>query len=266
MTLPAVERHRQSFARLLRGRGLEIGALMNPTPLPHATEVLFSDILTGEQIDRLYPGSTHPDIISDSEQFPTVDSQAFDFVIANHVLEHVTSPIRALSEWHRILKPGGLLLMALPDKRFTFDRRRQRTTLDHLVEDFRSDAPPHDLNRVHLLEWAEHVEGLTPGTGAFDTWVASQLANGYSVHNHVWVAQDLFELLDWMRLNTPAVFAPERWANSSPARGEFVLLLRALPERGTVTFAGARTRARLQHPLLELSALATRAARRLRPR
>lgn len=38
----------------------------------------------------------------------------FDFVIANHVLEHVDDDIRALSEIHRVLKPGGIAILQTP--------------------------------------------------------------------------------------------------------------------------------------------------------
>ena len=55
-----------------------------------------------------------------------------DFIIANHLLEHVADPIGALEEWYRLLRPDGILFLALPDKRVTFDKDRPRTTLDHV--------------------------------------------------------------------------------------------------------------------------------------
>jgi SAM-dependent methyltransferase len=194
----AAARTRLRFAHDLRGRGLEIGALQNPMPLPRATHVTYSDVLTVEQLDRVYPGSTHPDIISNSERFPTVPDDSFDFVVANHVLEHVCDPIGALREWHRILRQDGHLLMAVPDKRLTFDHRRRRTPLAHLVADHRSDLPEHERNRCHLLEWAQFVEGLRPGTPEFDRWISDQLARGYSVAG----ARSL--LLVWIRKRLPS--------------------------------------------------------------
>ena len=38
----------------------------------------------------------------------------FDLIICNHVLEHVSSPQRALAEFHRCLSPGGLLIAQTP--------------------------------------------------------------------------------------------------------------------------------------------------------
>jgi len=262
-----VDRKRQAFARHLRGRGLAIGAFRNPMPLPRATEILFSDILTAEEFERAYPGSQPPDIISDSERFPTVEDGAFDFVVANSVLEHMSDPIRALQEWHRILRDGGLLMMAVPDKRFTFDHRRLRTPLAHLVSDHHSARPAHELNKCHLLEWAEHVERLAPGTPEFERWVSAQLAQGYSVHNHVWVAQDLLELVRWLNQHTRAIYSLTKWSNSSPLRGEFILLLRArkhVKPRSGPALAIPRAVALLEHPVLQLSAFARRAVTHLR--
>ncbi|WP_180128970.1 class I SAM-dependent methyltransferase [Rhodoferax sp. BLA1] len=41
-------------------------------------------------------------------------SASFDFVIANHVLEHVADDARALSEIRRVLRPGGLAILQTP--------------------------------------------------------------------------------------------------------------------------------------------------------
>ena len=40
---------------------------------------------------------------------------AFDIVIAKHVVEHLSHPEQAISEMSRVLKPGGLLILATPN-------------------------------------------------------------------------------------------------------------------------------------------------------
>jgi SAM-dependent methyltransferase len=38
----------------------------------------------------------------------------YDFVVCSHVLEHVDDPVKAVSELHRVLKPGGVAILMVP--------------------------------------------------------------------------------------------------------------------------------------------------------
>ena len=223
----AVHGHRLRYQSLIRGRGMEIGALNCPYPVLKGVEVLYSDILTPEQIDASYPGSKHPDIVSNGESFPTIADNSMDFLIANHVLEHVTDPIGSISEWHRILKPGGILLMAVPDKRFTFDSERERTRLSHLLDDHNSGLDPAVLNLPHLKDWATHVEKLQEGSPEWQEWVDREIREGYSVHNHVWIMEDIREVLDYLKREKDAHFSIAECNDTQPGDMEFIFALRA---------------------------------------
>jgi SAM-dependent methyltransferase len=57
----------------------------------------------------LYPAS--PDIRKiDATAIPFCND-TFDFLIANHVLEHIPDYCKALSEFYRVLKPGGIAIL-----------------------------------------------------------------------------------------------------------------------------------------------------------
>ena len=43
------------------------------------------------------------------------EKETFDAIIMNHVIEHVTLPIEIITECHRILKKGGVLVMITPN-------------------------------------------------------------------------------------------------------------------------------------------------------
>lgn len=53
------------------------------------------------------------DIISDITKIP-VEPNSFDAILCSEVLEHVSNPLAAVSEFSRILKPGGILLITAP--------------------------------------------------------------------------------------------------------------------------------------------------------
>lgn len=70
-----------------------------------------------------FPGSigvdnnaaTRADVICELDHFPyPFRDGIFDQVRAIHVIEHVENVIRTMEEFHRLLKPGGRLVMATP--------------------------------------------------------------------------------------------------------------------------------------------------------
>src|SRR6476469_2809969 len=106
-----------------RGSGIEVGALHHPLPVPHA-KVTYVDRLPVETLRSHYPELAHEplapiSVLATAEDLSPIRTDSQDFVIANHLLEHCQNPIRALAEFDRVLKPGGILYLALPDKRFT---------------------------------------------------------------------------------------------------------------------------------------------------
>ena len=55
------------------------------------------------------------DIVGDASDALPFDASSFDHVIARHILEHMIDPVKVLKEWDRVLKPGGSIVLALPD-------------------------------------------------------------------------------------------------------------------------------------------------------
>jgi SAM-dependent methyltransferase len=43
-------------------------------------------------------------------------SETFDYVFASHVLEHMLDPRSAIRDWYQLVKPGGHLVILVPDE------------------------------------------------------------------------------------------------------------------------------------------------------
>jgi SAM-dependent methyltransferase len=84
------------------------------------------------------------DVVAPGDVLPFPDD-AFDFVLASHVLEHFPDPVRAMEEWRRVAR--RLLFLVIPHRDRTFDRDRPLTPLSELVarhaRGFRSPEDRH---------------------------------------------------------------------------------------------------------------------------
>ena len=184
----------------LRGKGLEIGALHLAMRLPANATVRYVDRMSVPDLREHYPelatlDLADVDVIDNGETLETVAAESVDFIVANHFLEHCQDPIRTVSTHLSKLRPGGVLFYAVPDKRYTFDFRRDRTPLQHHVEDH--EHGPERSRSEHYLQWATHVhEGTGPPSPEQAQAYAHVLeAEDYSIHFHVWEETDLIALM-----------------------------------------------------------------------
>lgn len=188
--------------RYLRGSGIEIGALTKPMRVPPGVRVRYVDRMSRESLLRedgpemeargldlsAIPETIHVD---DAATLGTFGDRSLDFVIAHHVLEHLEDPIAALETLLRVLRPHGILLLTLPDARFTFDAPRARTTAEHALRDHVEG--PQSSRRGHYEEWARLIEGVPQeGVAARAAEYARQDARH---HFHVWELEDFLELV-----------------------------------------------------------------------
>lgn len=153
---------RGALVRHLSGRGIELGALKDPLDLSGASEVghiLYVDQHRKHDLIRLFPELERdreqiidPDVTCDiSRGLQPFASNSLDFVVTNHLIEHLPDPIFFLREVWRVLKPGGKVYLGVPDRNFTFDRDRPLTPALHLIGDFLRRVKAVDDN--HLAEF-----------------------------------------------------------------------------------------------------------------
>ena len=124
--------------------------------------------------------------ISEATDLNKVPDAKYDFVISSNCLEHVANPMKALEEWVRVVKKGGLLLLALPNKTYNFDHKRSVTDFEHLLDDYRNNMGEDDM--THLDEILElHDLGLDPPAGTFEQFKVRSLNNpeNRALHHHV---------------------------------------------------------------------------------
>lgn len=195
----------------LIGNGLEIGALHKPLNVPEGkVNIKYIDRLSTQDLKIQYPDIDEPfievDIIDDGEKLTKIKDSSEDFIIACHFYEHCADPIQTLKNLLRVLKPGGGLLLGVPDKRFTFDIERPITSHSHIVIDHENG--PQATRLKHFKEWVKLVDGISDKKLA-DARLKELLDMDYSIHYHVWDYNALVDHLLQTRLYLNEAFEIE---------------------------------------------------------
>lgn len=137
------------------------------------------------------------EFIGEAAEMREIDSGAYDFLLASHVLEHVANPLKALRTWARVVRPGGFTLLIVPHRDGTFDHKRPLTTLAHIIRDFDGNVTEGD--DTHLQEIINlHDLEMDPGAGSRRAFIdrATKNLEYRSLHHHVFDTELVLRLVD----------------------------------------------------------------------
>ena len=201
--------------RFIKGHGIEIGALTSPLVIPEDSHVQYVEKYSFEELEKQYSimnldfsieidSLVKPDIFDDAETLAKLGDNTQDFVIANHVLEHLENPIKAFKNILRVAKFDGIVYVALPDMRRCFDRYRSPTSWDHILQDYdqgpawSKDQAYHEFAQIFFREGVD--KGLLPQVNDGDREtqireIEEQLKQaGFSIHFHAWTPDGMLQM------------------------------------------------------------------------
>ena len=114
------------------------------------------DIETIEDVDYISDGRPIHEVV--------VAREEYDFISASHVIEHVTDVLGFFKSAELLLKPGGLVLLSVPDKRYCMDAFQSVSTTGEILMANRENTGRHSPARVFdfFSNYAQ-LDGL-------DTW------------------------------------------------------------------------------------------------
>lgn len=139
--------------------------------------------------------------ICDATNLQQIRSEEYDFVLSSNCIEHIANPFVALSEWLRVLKTGGYLLLVVPHKDGAFDHRRPVTSIEHLTSDFEKGILEDDLS--HLDEILRlHDLSMDIPAGDADSFKKRSLKNyeNRCLHHHVFDTELAIKVVDYFKL------------------------------------------------------------------
>lgn len=182
----------------LKGSGIEIGAAHYPVKMPPGVKVRYVDVFTEDDLRKVFPREykhvdlVHIDVVDDGETLAKFKNNSVDFIIANHFIEHCLDPIGTILNMYKKLRKGGIIYMAVPDKRYTFDKPRPITTYAHLLEEHK-DPTKQKFRKAHTEESVRLTE--TPANKKrAAARVQELLDSGFRIHYHVWTQKEITEM------------------------------------------------------------------------
>jgi SAM-dependent methyltransferase len=84
------------------------------------------DVSAVEEVDYISDGRAMTEIIGERHRY--------SWIVASHVIEHMPNLLAFLLDCEELLKPGGVLVLAVPDKRCCFDILRPISTVGQVLQ------------------------------------------------------------------------------------------------------------------------------------
>lgn len=86
------------------------------------------------------------------------ESNCYDVILCNHVLEHIPDDTKAMQELYRVLKPDGMAILQIPQ-----DLSREKTFEDNSITDKKERAKifgQYDHVRVYGRDYFDKLRGI----------------------------------------------------------------------------------------------------------
>jgi SAM-dependent methyltransferase len=97
------------------------------------------------------------DVKADICNLPFADND-FDILFCNHVLEHIPDDTKAMQELYRVLKPGGMAVLQIPQ-----DLKREKTFSDNSITDQKERAAifgQYDHVRIYGRDYFDKLRSI----------------------------------------------------------------------------------------------------------
>lgn len=140
--------HGDFHSKYFRGVGLDIGA---------GNDTLGNNIYMFPGIRRVKPWDMED---GDAQYLKTLGDNEYDFAHASHCLEHMVDWKIALENWIRVIKPGGFLVITIPEE-YMYEHFNWPSNFNPDHKWSFTMRPTSDMPKsVNVLDMAKAVNGI----------------------------------------------------------------------------------------------------------
>jgi SAM-dependent methyltransferase len=139
-------------------------------------------------------------IVNDAVNMSDVGNECYDFVFSAHSLEHIANPLKAISEWLRIVKNDGYIIIVVPEKSECFDHKRNYSKFSTLLSQYEKNVGEDDLSTLPEI-LLNHDLSLDPPAGDLGQFTKRSLDNfnNRCLHHYVYNDELLMEICNYFK-------------------------------------------------------------------
>lgn len=170
-------------------------------------KTLWDSMQPGDNSYKYFDDKNGRQYIMEATNLSEIGDHSYDFLLSSHNLEHIANPMKAVSEWIRVVKPGGIIVIIVPNKKFCFDHKRDDTTFEHIMNDYNGNTTEHDL--THLDEILEkHDLSMDIPAGTKEQFRERSLKNfsNRALHQHVFSKETIEEIFSFLGITLEKSF------------------------------------------------------------
>lgn len=140
------------------------------------------------------------DITNEKDLFKIKDID-FEVFLSSHVLEHIANPIKVIKNIYGKLATNGLIITVVPNKKYCWDKDREDTTFEHILNDYHNTTSEDDM--CHAQESSCIINGLN-GWGARPNYYKEIENNNENriIHHHVFNIETLINVHEYSNFKT----------------------------------------------------------------
>jgi SAM-dependent methyltransferase len=136
--------------------------------------------------------------INDSTEISSIEDNIYDFCLSSHSLEHIANPLKAVSEWLRIIKNGGIIIIIVPEKSQCFDHNREYSKFSTILAQYVKNVDESDLSTLNEI-LMKHDLSMDPPAGNLEEFTRRSLDNynNRCLHHYVYNDELLMDICNY---------------------------------------------------------------------
>lgn len=184
-----------------KGTGVQFDANINPLPVPICCNIMYTN---RQNQSKKFKYSRSEDFVPLDfiDSFDTMENTPFnlDFILSDQSICLYSNPLKVIEQAYKHLKVGGKLFLTVPHKNYMFNRTRNLTNPDEIIQNYLNYS--YERDAYNILDFIGNITEQTRSLIDPFTICQSYLEHkNCAVQYYTFVEKNFNEILEWFSIN-----------------------------------------------------------------